>query len=69
MVQNILYTDQLNKTDILTTYDFIHHAMTKNLRDEKQRSEVKTKISNLDSNSYKPTLHAFKKHSNFEQIG
>ena len=56
---------QVNKTDILTTFDFIHHAMTKDLRDEKQSGEVKTKISNLAHsyvNSYKPTLHALKKH-------
>ena len=26
---------QVNKTDILTTFDFIHRAMTKDLRDEK----------------------------------
>ena len=39
--------------------------MTKDLRDEKQSGEVKTKISNLAhsyANSYKPTLHALKKH-------
>ena len=39
--------------------------MTKDLRDEKQSGEVKTKISNLAHcyvNSYKPTLHALKKH-------
>ena len=56
---------QVNKTDILTTFDFIHRAMTKDLRDEKQSGEVKTKISNLAHsyvNSYKPTLHALKKH-------
>ena len=56
---------QVNKTDTLTTFDFIHRAMTKDLRDEKQSGEVKTKISNLAHsyvNSYKPTLHALKKH-------
>ena len=39
--------------------------MTKVFRDEKQSGQVKTKISNLvDSyvNSYKPILHALKKH-------
>ena len=39
--------------------------MTKDLRDEKQSGEVKTKISNLAHcyvNSYKPTLHALEKH-------
>ena len=56
---------QVNKTDILTTFDFIHRAMTKDLRDEKQSGEVKTKISNLAYsyvNSYNPTLLALKKH-------
>ena len=56
---------QLNKTDILTTFDFIHLAMAKDLSDEKQSGEVITKISNLANsyvNSYKPTLHALKKH-------
>ena len=56
---------QVNKTDILTTFDFMRHAMTKDLRDEKQSSEVQTKISNLAHsyvNNYKPTLHALKKH-------
>ena len=38
---------QVNKTNILTTFDFIHRVMTKDLRDEKQSAEVKTKISNL----------------------
>ena len=39
--------------------------MTKDLRDEKQSGEVKTKISNSAHcyvNSCKPTLHALKKH-------
>ena len=43
---------QVNKTDIVTMFDFIQ-----------QSSEVKTKISNLAlsyANSYKPTLHAIK---------
>ena len=56
---------QVNKMDILTTFDFIRHAMTKDSRDEKQSGEVKTKISNLPHsyvNSYKPTLHPLKKH-------
>ena len=55
---------QVNKTDILT-FDFIHRAMTKDLRDEKQSGKVNTKISNLAHsyvNSYKPTLHVLQKH-------
>ena len=45
--------------------------MTKDLRDEKQSGEVKTKISNLAhsyANSYKPTLHALKKHRIFKRL-
>ena len=62
-LKNPLHPLQVTKTDILTTIDFIHRAMTKDLRDEKQSGEVKTKISNLAHsyvNSYKPTLHALK---------
>ena len=58
-----IHSLQVNKIDILPTFDFIHPAMTKDLRDEKQFGEVKTKISNLARsyvNSYKPQLHALK---------
>ena len=64
-LKNPVHPLQVNKTDILTTIDFIHRTVTKDLRDEKQSGEVKTKISNLAHsyvNSYKPTLHALKKH-------
>ena len=64
-LKNPLHPLQVTKTDILTTIDFVHRAMTKDLRDEKQSGEVKTKISNLAHsyvNSYKPTLHALEKH-------
>ena len=60
-----IHSLQVNKMDILSTFDLIHPTMTKDLRDEKQSGEVKTKISNLARsyvNSYKPTLHALKKH-------
>ena len=56
---------QVNKMNILTMFDFIHHVMTKDLRDEKQSAEIKTKISNLVHsyvNSYKSILHALKKY-------
>ena len=56
---------QVNKMDILSTFDFIHRAIPKDLRDEKQSGKVKTKISNLTHsyvNSYKATLHALEKH-------
>ena len=45
--------------------------MAKDLRDEKQSCEVKTKISNLAhsyANSYKPALHALKKHRIFKRL-
>ena len=36
---------QINKTDILTTFDFVHGAMTKNdLKDKKHSGELKTKM-------------------------
>ena len=35
---------QVNKMDILTTFDFICHVMTKDWRDEKQFGEVKAKF-------------------------
>ena len=63
---------QVNETDILTTFDFIHRAMTKDLRDKKQSAEVKKKIYNLAQsyvNSYKPILHALKKHQILKRLG
>ena len=45
--------------------------MIKDLRDERQSGEVKTKISNLAhsyANSYKPTLHALQKHRIFKRL-
>ena len=70
-LKNPLHPLQVTKTDILTTIDFIHRAMTKDLRDEKQSGEVKTKISNLAHsyvNCYKPTLHALKKHGILKRL-
>ena len=54
---------QVNKMDILSTFDFFHGTIPKDLRDQKQSGKVKTKISNLTHsyvNSHKPTLHALK---------
>lgn len=33
---------QVNRTDILTAFDFIHGKVTKDLKDQKQSSEDKT---------------------------
>ena len=46
---------------ILTTFDFIHHAVAKDFRDEKQSGEVKTKISNL-AHSY---VNSYNQHCMF----
>ena len=54
------------KTDILTTFDFIHHAMANNLKDKKYSGELKPKTSHLANsyvNAYKPIKNSLKKHS------
>ena len=38
---------QINKTDTLTTCEFIHRAMTNGLKDKKHSGELKTKTSHL----------------------
>ena len=51
-------TRLINKTDVLTTFDFIHRAMNKDLKDNRDAGEVKTKLSYLANsyvNIYKPT--------------
>ena len=55
----------INKTDVLTTFDFIHRAMSKDLQDVKEAGEVKAKMSYLANtyvNSYKPSKNALRKH-------
>ena len=55
----------VNKIDVLTTFDFILRTMTKDLKNEKQSGELKTKISNLANtyvNNYRPSKYAMKKH-------
>ena len=37
----------INKTDVLTTFDFIHQSMSKDLKHEKDIGEVKAKMSYL----------------------
>ena len=41
----------VNKTDVLTTFDFIFRTMTKDLKNEKQSGELEAKLSNL-ANTY-----------------
>ena len=55
----------INKTDVLTTLDFIHRSMGKDLKHEKDAGEVKTKISYLANNyvnTCKPSDNALRKH-------
>ena len=44
---------QVNKTDILTTFDFIHRAITKDLRDEKQYRDVMLLVIRSRSGGFK----------------
>ena len=56
---------QISKTDILTTFDFIHSAMTNDLKDIKHPVELKTKMLHLANsyvNAYKPNKNFLKKH-------
>ena len=62
----------INKTDILSTFDFIHRTMSKDLKDQKYTIEVKAKISYLTKtyvNSYKPTKNALREHKILKKLG
>ena len=55
---------------ILTTFDFIHRAMSNDLKDKKHSSELKTKMLHLENsyvNAYKPTKSSLKK-QNFKKV-
>ena len=50
---------------MLTTFDFIHRAMNKDIKDNRDAGEVKTKLSYLSNsyaNSYKPTRTFLRKY-------
>ena len=54
-----------NKTNGLTTFDFIHRSMSKDLKHEKDSGEVKAKMSYLANNyvnAYKPSKNILCKH-------
>ena len=62
---------QINKTDILTTFDFIYRAMTNNLKDKKHSGELKTMMSHLANsyvNAYEPTKNSLKKHKVLKRL-
>ena len=55
----------INKTDVLTIFVFIHGAMNKDPKDNRNVGEVKAKLSylaNLYVNSYKPTKNVLPKY-------
>ena len=61
----------INKTDVLTTFDFIHRSMSKDLKCEKNAGEVKAKMSYLANNyvnAYKPSKNTLRKHKIFKNL-
>ena len=55
----------INKTDVLTTFDFTHRAMSKDLKDNRDAGEVTAKLPYLANsyvNSYKPTKNVLRKY-------
>ena len=53
----------ISKTDVLTTIDFIHRVMNKDLKDNRDAGEVKTKLSYLATsyvNIHKPTKNVLR---------
>ena len=62
---------RINKTDVLTTFDFIHRAMSKDLQDVKEAGEVKAKmfyLANNYLNSYKPSKNKLRKHKILKKL-
>ena len=56
----------INKTDVLTKFDFIHRAMNKDVKDNRDVGEVKAKLSYLGNsylNSYKWTKAVSQKYT------
>ena len=54
----------LLKTDILATFEQIHHSLSRDLKDESKSGELKATISNLTNvywSSYKPTQNTLTK--------
>ena len=61
----------INKTDVLTTLDFIHPSMSKDLKHEKDAGEVKAKISYLANNyvnTCKPSDNTLRKHKIIKKL-
>ena len=61
----------INKTDVLTTFDFIHQSMSKDLKLEKDAGEVKAKMyypANNYVNTYKPSKNTLCKHKIIKKL-
>ena len=62
---------QINKTDVLTIFDFIHRARINDLKDKKYSGELKAKMLHL-ANSYvnacKLTKNSLKKHKILKRL-
>ena len=61
----------INKTNVLTTFDFIHRAMSKDLKDNRDAGEVKDKLSYLANsyvNLYKPTKNLLRKYGILDKL-
>ena len=70
-MKHLIHPLQINKTDILTNFDFIHCALTNDLKDKKRSGELKTKMSRLANsyvNAYKPTQNSLKKHKVLKRL-
>ena len=55
----------INKTDVLTTFDFIHRSTSKDLKQENHAEEVKAKMTYLANNyvnTYKPSKNTLRKY-------
>ena len=61
----------VNKTDVFTTFELIHRTMTKDLKAEKNSSELKAQISYIANsyvNSYKPSQATLRKHGILKKL-
>ena len=61
----------INKTDILSTFDFIHQTMSQDLKDEKDTGKVNARMSYLAKtyvNSHKTTKNALRKHKILKKL-
>ena len=61
----------VKETDVLKTFDFILRTMTEDLENEKQRGELKAKLSNLANTyvkNYKPSKYAVRKHGILKRL-